>query len=82
MSSVLKKADKLNLSLSLSLMQENEIQNVVYKLLLFCLGLNILKLYSVRRPIGVCRWPLKIWPKKIKGKMEFGAKKFELCKDW
>ena len=31
---------------------------------------------------GGNRWPLKIGPKKIEGKMEFGAKKIELCKDW
>ena len=32
---------------------------------------------------GGCRWPLKIGPKKIEGKMEFqGAKKIKFCKDW
>ena len=29
--------------------------------------------YSVRKMMGVCRWPLKIGPKKIEGKMKFGA---------
>ena len=29
--------------------------------------------YSVRKLMGVCRWPLKIGPKKIEGKMKFGA---------
>ena len=31
--------------------------------------------YSIWKPMGVCRWPLKNGPKKIEGKMEFGAKK-------
>ena len=31
--------------------------------------------YSDRKPMGVCRWPLKIGPKKIEGKMEFGPKR-------
>ena len=30
--------------------------------------------YSVWKLMGVCRWPLKIGPKEIEGKMEFGAK--------
>ena len=38
--------------------------------------------YSVRKLMGVCRWLLKIGPKKIEGKMKFGAKKIEFCKDW
>ena len=29
--------------------------------------------YSVRKLMGVCRWPLKIGPKKIEGKIKFGA---------
>ena len=29
--------------------------------------------YSVRKMMGVCRWPLKIGPQKIEGKMKFGA---------
>ena len=35
--------------------------------------------YSVQKPMGVCRWPLKIGPQKIKGKMIFGAKKIKFC---
>ena len=29
--------------------------------------------YSVRKMMGVCRWLLKIGPKKMEGKMKFGA---------
>ena len=34
---------------------------------------NLTKGYSVRKLMGVCRWPLKLGPKKIEGKMKFGA---------
>ena len=37
---------------------------------------------SVLKTDGACRWPLKIGPKKLEGKMEFGAKTIEFCKDW
>ena len=35
--------------------------------------------YSAWKLMGVCRWPLKIGPKKIE---EFGAKKIDFCKNW
>ena len=37
---------------------------------------------SAWKLMGVCRWPLKIGPKKIEEKIEFGAKKIDLCKNW
>ena len=38
--------------------------------------------YSAWKLMGVCRWPLKIGPKKIEEKIEFGAKKIDFCKNW
>ena len=38
--------------------------------------------YSAYKLMGVCRWPLKIGPKKIEEKIEFGAKKINFCKNW
>ena len=38
--------------------------------------------YSAWKLMGVCRWPLKIGPKKIEEKIEFAAKKIDFCKNW
>ena len=38
--------------------------------------------YSAWKLMGVCRWPLKIGPKKIEEKFEFAAKKIDFCKNW
>ena len=37
---------------------------------------------SAWKLMGVCRWPLKIGPKKIEEKIEFAAKKIDFCKNW